>query len=131
MAVETTANVWKECRGYGTEKTKMQFGVREDLNAKTRNERSERREKKKKAAVDRRAKCRARSISRAGPTWNRKRPFFRAPPTTTQAPAGVWGGGGEFRQKYPVLRLIQRIFVKEMRQSRQILEDFISEIAIF
>jgi hypothetical protein len=42
---------------------------------------------------------------------------------------------GEFRhfggQKYPVLRLIQRIFVKEMRHSRQILEDFISEIAIF
>jgi len=68
IAVETTANIWKECRCYGTEKTKMQFGVREDLNAKTRNERSERREKKKKAAVDRRAKCRARSISRGGPT---------------------------------------------------------------
>jgi hypothetical protein len=67
IAVETTANIGKECRCYGTEKTKMQVGVREDLNGKTRNERSERREKKKKAAVDRRAKCRARSISRAGP----------------------------------------------------------------
>jgi hypothetical protein len=58
------------------------------------------------------------------------------PPPPRLRPA--FGGGrveGEFRhfgdQKYSVLRLIQRIFVKEMRQSRQILEDFISEIAIF
>jgi len=52
------------------------------------------------------------------------------PPPPRLRPA-FGGGGGEFRQKYPMLRLIQRIFVKEMRQSRQILEDLISEIAIF
>lgn len=56
------------------------------------------------------------------------------PPPPRLRPA-FGGVEGEFRhfgdQKYPMLRLIQRIFVKEMRQSRQILEDFISVIAIF